>query len=61
MSNSRTSRRNLSCCRVRKTKDSGDKDITDVKPGMAVNLTPLAAITNRERHKMVQNSLPYKL
>ena len=39
MSNSRTSRRNLSCCLVMKTKDSGAKDITNIKPGMAANLT----------------------
>ena len=36
-----------------KTKDSGAKDITDIKPGMAVNLTSQAAITNLVRHKMV--------
>ena len=46
MSNSRTSRRNLSCCRVRKTKDNGDNDITDVKPGMAINFTSQSTITN---------------
>ena len=61
MSNFRTPRRNLSCCRVSKTKDNGDKDITDVKPGMAINLTSQSAITNLIRHEMVQNYLPYEL
>ena len=39
MCNSRTSRRTLGCHLVMKTKDSGAKDITNIKPGMAANLT----------------------
>ena len=46
MSNAGTSRRNLSYCLAMKNKDSGAKDITNIKPGMAVNLTSQAAITN---------------
>ena len=52
MCNSRTSRRTLGCHLVMKTKDSGAKDITNIKPGMAVNLTSQAAIINLIQHKM---------
>ena len=52
MSNSRTSRRNLSYCLAMKNKDSGAKEITNIKPGMAVNLTAQAAIINLIQHKM---------